>query len=152
MTRWQEGTIEREEMQRLMMEHQASLLAEAEDYHANPVAGYLEGLANKRMAKRLIKAHGEAAVRELLLAMSWLPDFAPAAYLWNADHWDMALHVFFRSKSGPVFRVRESLIKSTRAVWLVEHGSPRKSETIRERITFHRHWKGAMEVVKREQV
>lgn len=152
MTRWQEGEIEREEMQRLMMEHQAALLAEAEDYHANPVAGYLEGLTNKRMAKRLIKAHGEAAVRELLLAMSWLPDFAPAAYLWNADHWDMGLHVFFRSKSEPVFRVRESLIKSTRAVWLIEYGSAQKSRTKRERITFARHWKGAMEVVKREAI
>jgi hypothetical protein len=152
MTRWQDGTIEREEMQRLMREHHLALLEEAEDYHANPVAGYLEGLVNKRMAKRLIRDHGEAAVRELLLAMSWLPDFAPAAYLWNADHWDMGLHVFFRHKSEPVFRVRESLIKSERAVWLIEYGSSKKSRVTRERVTFRRHWKGEMEVVKRERV
>lgn len=151
MTRWQEGQIEREEMQRLMKQHQAALLQEAEDYHANPIAGYLEGLANKRLAKRLIKEHGEAAVRELLLAMSWLPDFEPAAYLWNADHWDMGLHVFFRSKSEPVFRVRESMIRSSRAIWLIEYGPSKKGRTKRERITFKRHWKGEMEVVKREK-
>lgn len=152
MIEWQEGKIKREEMQRLMGEHQKAILKEADDYHFNPIAGYLEGLSNKRMARRLIREHGEAAVRELLLAMSWLPEFEPAAYLWNADHWDMPLHVFFRCKSGPVFRVRESLVRSSRAILLVEYGSPKKTRTKRERITFKRHWKGEMEVVRRERI
>ena len=149
---WQEGLIEREEMQRLMAEHQEAILREAEEYHRNPIAGYLEGLANKKMARHLIREHGEAAVRELLLAMSWLPDFQPSAYLWNADHWDVALPVFFRCKSGPVFRIKESLVRSSRAVLLIEHGSPKKSKTKRERVTFKRHWKGEMEVVGREGI
>ena len=47
------------------------------------------------MARRLIHNHGEAAVREVLLAMAWQPDFEPSAYLWNADHWDVACMSFF---------------------------------------------------------
>lgn len=147
---WQEGHIEREEMQRLMGEHQKVLLEEAEEYHRNPIAGYLEGMLNKRAARILIKEHGEAAIRELFLAMAHLPDFPPSAYLWNADHWDVTLHAFFRTRSEPVLRIRESLVKTTRAVILIEHGSPKKSETARERLTFRRNWKGEMEVVKRE--
>lgn len=152
MTQWQQGLIEREEMQRLMGEHQKAILKEADNYHFNPIAGYLEGLSNKRMARRLIQEHGEAAIRELLLAMSWLPDFQPSAYLWNADHWDVALHVFFRCKSRPLFRIRESMVRSSRAVLLVEYGSPKKSQMKRERVTFKRHWKGEMEVAKREKI
>ena len=152
MQQWQDGEIEREEMHRLMGEHHKMLLEEAEEYHANPIAGYLEGLANKRMARRLIREHGEAAVRELLLAMAWLPDFEPSAYLWNADHWDVALHVFFRCKSAPVFRVRESMIKSSRAALVIEYGPPKRPKTRRERVSFRRHWRGEMEVVKRERI
>lgn len=149
---WQDGEIEREEMQRMMSEHQKELLKEADSYHFNPIAGYLEGLLNKRAARRLVREHGEAAIRELLLALSWLHDFEPGAYLWNADHWDVALHAYFRTKSEPVFRVRELMVKSSRAVMIVEHGSAKRSETRRERLTFKRHWKGEMEVVKRENV
>jgi len=149
---WQEGKIEREEMQQLMGEHQKALLEEADHFHYNPIAGYIEGLLNKRAARRLTLVHSEAAIRELLLALSWLHDFQPAAFLWNANHWDVALHAFFRTKTEPVFRVRELMIKSSRAVMLIEHGSSKKSEICRERLTFKRHWKGEMEVVKREDV
>jgi hypothetical protein len=148
--KWQRGEIEREEMQRLMKQHQQALLEEAEEYHRNPIAGYLEGLLNKRAASILIKGHGEAAIREIFLAMSHLQDFPPSAYLWNADHWDVSLHAFLRTRSTPIFRIREIMVKSTRAVLLIEHGSPKKSETTRERITLKRDWRGDMEVVKRE--
>jgi len=124
--RWQSGEIEREEMQLMMA-----------------------ALMNKRMAKRLVSDHGEAAVRELFLVMSWMPDFSPSAYLWNADHWDVELHAFIRTKSEPVFRVRESLVKSTRAVLLVEHGSAKRKEMVRERMTFKRNWKGGGEFIAR---
>lgn len=150
--RWQSGEIEREEMQLMMAAHHQVLLEEADEYHQNPIAGYLEGLMNKRMAKRLVSDHGEAAVRELFLVMSCMPDFSPSAYLWNADHWDVELHAFIRTKSEPVFRVRESLVKSTRAVLLVEHGSAKRKEMVRERMTFKRNWKGEMEMVAREKL
>ena len=149
---WQEGEIEREEMQRLMGEHQKELLKEADYFHSNPILGYIEGLRNKRAARRLVDEHGEAQIRELFHALSWLQDFEPAAFLWNADHWDVALYAFLRMSNEPVFRVREMVVKSSRAVMLVEHGSAKKSETRRERLTFKRHWKGEMEVVKREDM
>ncbi|MGC6565180.1 MAG: hypothetical protein ACON38_06150 [Akkermansiaceae bacterium] len=149
---WQQGKIKREEMQRLMKQHQMALLEEAEEYHWNPIAGYLEGLLNKRAARLLIKSHGEAAIREIFLAMSRLQDFPPSAYLWNADHWDVSLHAFLRTRTEPVFRVREILVKTTRATLLIEHGSPKKSETTRERISLERNWKGEMEVTKRVRI
>jgi hypothetical protein len=152
MLQWQEGEIERDEMQRLMGEHQKALLDEADHFHFNPIAGYIESLLNKRAARRLLRQHSEASIRELFLALSWLHDFPSSAFLWNADHWDVSLHAFFRTRSEPVFRVRELMIKSSRAVMLVEYGSPKKSEIRRERLTLKRHWKGEMEVVKREDV
>ncbi|MBT4799045.1 MAG: hypothetical protein HON81_12085, partial [Verrucomicrobia bacterium] len=69
---WQDGEIEREEMQRLMGEHQKELLKEADYFHTNPILGYIEGLRNKRAARRLLDEHGEAQVRELFQALSWL--------------------------------------------------------------------------------
>ncbi len=148
--RWQDGEIEREELHELMAHHQRALLEEAEEARKNPIAAYVEGVMNKRVAKRLIRDHGEAAIRELLVAMAEMEDFAPAAYLWNADHWDVALHCFIRSKSAPVFRIKETMIKSGRAVILIEHGGGKKKDTLRERVSFKRHWKGAMRVEKRE--
>lgn len=148
--KWQRGEIEREEMQELMKEHQLALLNEAEEYHRNPIAGYLEGLLNKRAARRLINDHGEAAIREIFLAISRLQDFPPSAYLWNADHWDVALHAFLRTRSAPVFRIRDIVVKSSRALLLIEHGSPKKSQTVRERLTLKRDWKGEMGVINRE--
>jgi len=148
---WQDGEIEREELHELMAHHQRALLEEAEESRRNPIASYVEGVMNKRAAKRLIRDHGEAAIRELLVAMAEMDDFSPAAYLWNADHWDVALHCFVRHKSAPVIRIKETMIKSQRAVILIEHGGGKKKDTLRERVSFQRDWKGAMKVVKREQ-
>jgi len=115
--RWENGEIEREEMQRLMAEHQYALLEEAEEVRKvrkNPVASYVEGLMSKRAAKKLIRAHGEAGIRELLLALSEVENFLPSAYLWNAMHWDVPLYCFIRTKRAPIFRVKEMWVKSDR--------------------------------------
>ncbi len=130
--RWEGGELEREEMQRLMREHQVRVLEEAEEYHRNPMRGWMETFVNRRAARKLVKEHGEGAVRELLVAMSWLEDFPPSAYLWNADHWDVSLHAFLRSKMEPVFRVKESWVRSGRARLLVEYGVG-GGELLRER-------------------
>ncbi len=149
---WEAGEIKREELQRLMALHQAAILEEAEEERANPVASYVDRMMNKRMAKKLINAHGEANMRELCLALSEVPEFLPAAFLWNADHWDLPLHCFIRNKREPIFRIREVFVRSDRAMMLVEHGSSKKKETERERFHFERHWRGEMKVVKREVV
>ena len=74
---WEAGEIKREELQRLMALHQAAILEEAEEERANPVASYVDRMMNKRMAKKLINAHGEANMRELCLALSEVPEFLP---------------------------------------------------------------------------
>ena len=99
LKQWEDGEIKREELHQLMALHQQALLEEAEESLKNPIATYVEGVMNKRAAKRLINDHGEAANREIFQAMAMLDDFPPSAYLWNASHWDVALHCFIRSKS-----------------------------------------------------
>jgi len=149
---WEKGEIKREELHLLMAQHQTAILAEAEEEHANPIAAYLERMTNKRSAKKLINQHGEASLRELCLALSELPEFLPAAFLWNADHWDLPFHCFIRNKREPVFRIREVFLRSSRAIMLIEHGAAQKRRTTRERITLERHWRGEMKVVAREQI
>ncbi|MDB4271732.1 hypothetical protein N9873_04100 [Akkermansiaceae bacterium] len=149
---WEKGEIKREELHALIAQHQAAILAEAEEERANPIAAYLDRLSNKRMAKKLINQHGEASLRELCLGLSELPEFLPAAFLWNADHWDLPFHCFIRHQKEPVFRIREVFLRQGRAMMLIEHGSAKKRETTRERITFERHWRGEMKVVSREEV
>lgn len=149
---WEAGEIERETLQHLMAQHQAAIIAEAEEERLNPFASYLDRMMNKRMAKKLINLHGEAKVRELCFALSELPDFLPAAFLWNVNHWDLPLHCFLRHKREPLFIIEEAFIRSSRAMLLVEHGSGQKANRIRERIHFERHWRGEMKAVKREPV
>lgn len=149
---WENGEIKRETLHTLMAEHQAAIIKEAEEERLNPIASYLDRVMNKRMAKKLINLHGEANLRELLLALSEMPDFLPAGFLWNINHWDLPLHCFIRNKRAPVFRIKEVFVKSSRAMMLIEHGSAKKKETQREKIHFERHWRGEMKVVSREEM
>lgn len=145
--RWEAGEIKREELQALMAEHQRAILEEAEEVFQNPIAAFIEGVVNKRIAKRLMRQHGEAGVRELLVALSELEDFPPSAFLWNAMHWDVPLHCFIRSKSAPVFRVKEMWVKSDRGEMFIEYGELKKLR--KERVIFERHWRGEMRVSER---
>jgi hypothetical protein len=43
------------------------------------------------------------------------------------------------------------MIKMGRAVILIEYGGGKKKDTLRERVSFERNWRGEMEVVKREK-
>ncbi|MEN8695631.1 MAG: hypothetical protein ACN4GG_09135 [Akkermansiaceae bacterium] len=149
---WEAGEIKREKLHELMAQHQAAIIAEAEEERLNPFAGYLDRMLNQRMAKKLIKAHGEANIRELCLALSELPDFLPAAFLWNVNHWDLPLHCFIRHKREPVFLIHEAFVRSGRGMLLIEHGSVQKAQRTRERIHFERHWRGEMKVTKREDI
>lgn len=149
---WEQGEIQRETLHALMAQHQAAIIEEAEEERLNPFASYLDRMMNKRMAKKLITRYGEANIRELCFALSELSDFLPAAFLWNVNHWDLPLHCFIRHKREPIFRIQEVFIRSARAMMLIEHGSARKGATIRERVHFERHWRGEMQVVKRERL
>lgn len=149
---WENGEIERETLHLLMAQHRAAIIEEAEEERLNPIASYVDRVMNKRMAKKLINLHGEANLRELIFALSEMPDFLPAAFLWNINHWDLPLHCFIRNKREPVFRIKEVFVRSSRAMMLIEHGSAKKGETQREKIHFERHWRGEMKVTKREGI
>lgn len=108
------------------------------EVHDNPVAAWLETLRNRRAAARLAHHHGEPIVRELLLALSEVPDFPLANWLWNADHTRLPLYCFLRSRREPIFRV----LKISSAPFImtihVEYGSAIKGQATREKFIFGR--------------
>lgn len=150
--RFESGEIEFDELQKKMNEFAVELIDEMEDERANPRASFVDRLMNKRAASKLIKEHGEAVIRELFCAISEVEDFSPALLLWNADHWDVPLHCFIRLKRAPVFRVKELRVRSRQATMLIEHGSAKKGETLREELRFQRDWQERMVVERRKIV
>lgn len=144
--RWQAGELKRAELHVLMAEHQKAILEEAEQQRLNPVAAFVEGVMNRRAARKLIHRHGEAAVRELLRALSDEEDFEPSSWLWNVGHWDVPLHCFLRSRSSPLFMVREMWVKRDRAQMKVQYGDPRDPR--QKVIQFERDWRGMMRIIQ----
>lgn len=127
-----------EEFREAMAHHVKGLIAEMEEVHQNPVAAWVETLRNRRAASRLAGEHGEFLVREVLVALSDVPDFPLANWLWDADQPTVPLHCFLRSRREPVFRV----LKISSAPFIlsvtVEHGGIRRGESVRERFGFGR--------------
>lgn len=99
------GRITREQLHAGLAWHARGLVEEIIEAHSNPLATWWEGMLAKRAAARLAGRHGIWRVRHVLAALSRIPDFEPARYLWNALHADVPLHVFFRLRSQPVFRL-----------------------------------------------
>lgn len=146
---FESGEISREELHAAMAGHARMLIAEMEEQRRNPVVAYLEHLLNNRAAKKLVKQHGEAEVREVLAALGDLPDFPPALYLWNASHLDVPLHCFLRTRQPPVLRVRRLETGRLKALVELEYGLPGKSELRRELFSLKRNWQGEMMVEQR---
>ncbi|NQW99234.1 hypothetical protein HQ447_01150, partial [bacterium] len=123
------------------------LIQEMEEDYQNPAAAWIERLLAKRAAGRLIKLHGAAVLREVLVALADLPDFPPARYLWNAAHPDVPLHCFFRMRREPVFKILSLLPQPAGFRVLTEYGSAGKAT--RRTILLKRddHWKLKVEVV-----
>lgn len=147
---FEEGKIEFHELQEKIDEFAHELIAEMEAEHDNPQASFIDRLMNKRAATKLIKEHGEAAIRELFSVMAEMDNFPPALLLWNADHWDVPLHCFIRLKREPVFRIKELRARSRQATMIIEHGSAKKNKTIREKLHFQRDWLERMTITRRE--
>ncbi len=99
------GRITREQLHAALAWHARGLVEEIVEAHGNPHATWWEGMLAKRAAIRLANRHGIWRIRHVLAALSRMPDFEPARYLWNALHPDVPLHVFFRLRSHPVFRL-----------------------------------------------
>ncbi len=136
--RLERGEIERDEMQALMALHARELIAEIEEDHLNPVEALLEQLLARRSASNLAKKHGGRLVREVLFALSEVPDFPPARLLWNAMHADVPLHCFLRIRRLPIFRVVSFEKKGDTVFVETQHGSDKRGESIHRRFVLKR--------------
>jgi hypothetical protein len=105
--RFERGEMDRDELHALLALHARELIAEMEDDYQHPAAALVEFLLARRALNRLLRRHSHGTLREVLVALSKIPDFPPARHLWNAGHPDVPLHCFFRMRREPVFRIRE---------------------------------------------
>ncbi|GAA5482228.1 hypothetical protein [Haloferula sargassicola] len=132
------GAITREQLHAAMAWHAQELIVEVEEAVEDPVATWWETMLAKRAAGRLANRHGERRVRHVLLALSRIPGYSHARFLWNASHPDVPLHCFFRMRREPLFRLisiqhAHPMLRATverghgkgglaREVYLLEHG------------------------------
>jgi hypothetical protein len=137
-SRYERGEIEREEMQALMALNARELIAEMEEDHLNPAAALVEYLLCRRAAARLVRNHGGRLLREILYALSLVPDFPPARFLWNASHPDVPLHCFFRMRKEPVFRLNSIRGKDGTVEVEVAYGSAEKGKATKRIFTLKR--------------
>jgi hypothetical protein len=143
------GRLTREEFREAMAVHARELIGEMEEDHANPLAAFLEQMLCRRAASKLERRHGEAAVREVLLALADIPDFPPGRWLWNAAHPHLPLHAFFRIKRQPVFRIVEMEAMPQVITVMVEHGNAEASGVVTEEIRLRRDRRGQLGLERR---
>lgn len=135
---FERGEIERDELQAMMALHARELISEMEEDHQNPAAALIELLLSRRSSSKLARRHGGRVVREVLFALSQVPDFAPAKYLWNAMHPDVPLHCFLRIRRVPIFRI-VSMEKTGESIFVeTQHGSAEKGESVHRKFTLKR--------------
>jgi hypothetical protein len=146
------GEITREQFRALLDVHARALIEEMTEVHDNWLAAWMETLRNRRVARRLAHDHGEPLLRELFVALSEVPDFPLAGWLWNADRPHLPLYCFLRSRREPIFRVLRIASAPFAVVVSVEFGSARKHEAVRERFSFERDRYGRLDLVGREPV
>jgi hypothetical protein len=147
--RFENGEIERDELQSLMAAHARELIAEMEEDRQNPAAAWIESLRARRAAGQLIRRHGSRLIREILMALADLPDFPPARYLWNADHPDVPLYCFLRMRREPVFRIVSMVRRADGIDLSVEHGSASRGKATRQHFTFKRDAQWRLRVANR---
>jgi hypothetical protein len=140
---YERGEIERDEMHALMALHARELIAEMEEDYQNPAAAWIESLLARRAAGRLVRRHGARLMREVLTALSEVPEFPPAKYLWNAAHAEVPLHCFLRIRREPVFRILLLDSKGGEIRVLTEHGRSKKGQATRQEFLLKRddRWK-----------
>jgi hypothetical protein len=144
------GEISREEFRAMLDVHARELIDEMEEVHQNGLAAWMETLRNRRVAKRLAHDHGEPLLREVFVALSEVPDFPLAHWLWNADHPHLPLHCFLRSRREPVFKVLRITSAPFTVDVSVEFGSQKKSEATREKFSFERDRFGRLSLISRQ--
>lgn len=146
---FEQGRITSEHFRSMMTLHQRLLLEDIDDSTRDPGLSWFDEVLNRRAARHLEKAHGEDAVREVLVALSEVPDFPPAHQIWNAGHKLLPLYCFFRTKRGPIFRIVNMDVLPQMVGVVVEYGRSRKSDCVREEITLRRNRQGELMFVNR---
>ena len=150
--RFERGEIERDELHAMMAAHARELIAEMEDDYRNPAVAWIEGLRARTAAALLIRRHGSRLIREVLVALSEVPDFPHAGHLWNADHPEVPIHCFLRIGREPVFRI-VTLKKSAEEIeLLIEHGKAGRGQASRRLFVLKRddRWRLRAEPVQAE--
>lgn len=99
------GTITRAQLHAGLAWHASELVEEIIEAHQNPVAAWWDTMLAKRTAARWANRHGIWRIRHVLAAISKVPDFEPARFLWQALHADVPLYCFFRLRQHPQFRL-----------------------------------------------
>lgn len=145
--RFERGEIEREELQALMAVHARELIAEMEEDHRNPAAAWLETLLARRMMGRFVRRHGSRLMREILMAISTVEDYAPARYLWNASHPDVPLHCFLRMRREPVLRIAAVDHQPDEISVIIEHGDASRGRASKRLFVLRRDDRWRLRVV-----
>ena len=148
-TLYDAGEITREQWLEGMRQHFLLCFAEIEQDLSDPKMAFLERWRCRAAAKHLLKNHTEAELREVFMALSFMDDFPPATYLWNADQLDIPLHCFLREKRAPVLRFFNVQIRRLTAELTIEYGGVKSKERTRETISLRRDWRGTMVVESR---
>lgn len=148
---YQSGRITRAQWLEAMRLHFLLALKEIQEDRSEPKRAKLETWRCKNAARRLLREHTQAELREVFMALAELDDFPPATYLWNADQLDVPLHCLLREKREPVLRFSNVIIRRLTAELTIEYGGIKKKDRIRESITLRRDWRGTMTVESREQ-
>ena len=143
-----EGEITREELHASINVHARALVEEIVDENQNPIAAFLEQRRNRLAAKKLIKKHGSALLREVIVALSNERTFPLAGLFWNASHEDIPLFCFLRTKHPPIFRISEIVDNPRILLAKVAYGADPKALT-EETISMRRDWQGTLVVDKR---
>ena len=151
MQRFEQGAISREELHAAMAEHGRILIAEMEYESENRQESWVERWRCRHHASRLANRHGETRLRDVLVALSKLPDFPPCNLLWNAAHTHVPLYCFFRLKRPPIFLLR--MMRSVNAYVEVEvEYSNEKDERVRERLMLERGRKWDFQITSRKMI
>lgn len=149
---YEAGRMTRKQLHAALQMQQKVLLQEVTDYRKNPVLAFLDETLNRRVALRWKKQFNEAAVREVLAALGEMHDFPPAVYVWNANHQELPLHCFFRSRREPIFRIIKMDILPRLVEITVEYGKSKKRDSIREQLTLRRDGNEKLVCVERQRL
>ena len=149
-TLYEAREITREQWLEGMRQHFLLCFEEIEEDLSDPKLAFLERWRCRAAAKQLLKYHTEAELREVFVALSFIDDFPPATYLWNADQLESPMYCFLRERREPVLRFIEVQISRMTAHVTIEYGNLKKKERVQESIGMRRDWLGVMVVESRD--